>query len=141
MEYKDYYQILGVKKDAPQDEIKRAYKKLARKFHPDVSKESDAEVKFKEVGEAYEVLKDPEKREAYDQLGANWKAGQSGFQPPPTGKASLILAVGVTRVVIHMITVAFLKICSVVEEHQGGSILVAVHAADFNPKGKMFAQK
>ena len=83
MEYKDYYKILGVKKGAPQDEVKRAYKKLARKYHPDVSKESDAEVKFKEVGEAYEVLKDPEKREAYDQLGANWKAGQAGFQPPP----------------------------------------------------------
>ncbi len=83
MEYKDYYDILGLKKDAPQDEIKRAYRKLARKYHPDVSKEKDAEIKFKEVGEAYEVLKDPEKREAYDQLGENWKAGQDGFQPPP----------------------------------------------------------
>jgi curved DNA-binding protein len=83
MEYKDYYEILGVKKDAPQSDIKRAYKKLARKYHPDVSKENDAEVKFKEVGEAYEVLKDPEKRKAYDQLGSNWKAGQEGFQPPP----------------------------------------------------------
>ncbi|KAG1658086.1 Curved DNA-binding protein [Nymphon striatum] len=83
MEYKDYYDILGLKKDAPQDEIKRAYRKLARKYHPDVSKEKDAETKFKEVGEAYEVLKDPEKRQAYDQLGDNWQAGQDGFQPPP----------------------------------------------------------
>ena len=82
MQYKDYYEVMGVSKDATQDDIKRAYRKLARKYHPDVSKESDAEARFKEVGEAYEVLKDPEKRTAYDQLGANWQQGQD-FRPPP----------------------------------------------------------
>ena len=82
MEYKDYYKILGVERDAKEAEIKTAYRRLARKYHPDVSKEADAEKKFKEVGEAYEVLKDNEKRQAYDQLGANWKSGQN-FNPPP----------------------------------------------------------
>ena len=82
MEFRDYYKVMGVARDAPQDEIKRAYRKLARKYHPDVSKAADAEQRFKEVGEAYEVLKDPEKRAAYDQLGANDKAGQE-FRPPP----------------------------------------------------------
>ncbi len=82
MEYKDYYKILGVSRDATPEEIKRAYRKLARKYHPDVSKEPDAEEKFKAINEAYEVLKDPEKRKAYDQLGAHWREGQ-GFQPPP----------------------------------------------------------
>jgi len=81
MDFKDYYDIMGVKRDASQGEVKRAYRKLARKYHPDVSKEADAEARFKELGEAYAVLKDTEKRAAYDQLGANWKAGQD-FQPP-----------------------------------------------------------
>ncbi len=80
--YKDYYQIMGVAREAGQDEIKRAYRRLARKFHPDVSKEANAEEKFKEVQEAYEVLKDPQRRAAYDQLGSNWRAGQE-FRPPP----------------------------------------------------------
>lgn len=73
---------MGVAKDATQDQIKRAYRRLARKYHPEVSSEPDSEARFKEVGEAYEVLKDPEKRAAYDELGANWKAGQD-FRPPP----------------------------------------------------------
>lgn len=82
MEYKDYYEILGVGREATDDQIKKAYRKLARKFHPDVSDSPDAEKRFKEVGEAYEVLKDPEKRAAYDQVGSNWQAGQD-FRPPP----------------------------------------------------------
>lgn len=74
MEYKDYYKILGVTKNATQDEIKKAYRKLAVKFHPDKNKDDKkAEERFKEIGEAYEVLKDSEKRKKYDQLGANWK--------------------------------------------------------------------
>jgi DnaJ domain. len=82
MQYKDYYKIMGLSRNSTQDEVKRAYRKLARKYHPDVSKEKDAEAKFKELGEAYEVLQDPEKRAAYDKLGTNWKAGED-FRPPP----------------------------------------------------------
>lgn len=82
MEYRDYYKILGVARTATAEDIKKSYRRLARKYHPDVSKEKDAEGKFKEVQEAYEVLKDPEKRAAYDQLGSDWRAGQQ-FRPPP----------------------------------------------------------
>jgi len=82
MEYKDYYKTLNVAKDASAEEIKRAYRRLARKYHPDVSKDKDGEARFKEINEAYEVLKDEEKRKAYDSFGANWQAGQD-FRPPP----------------------------------------------------------
>jgi len=82
MEYKDYYKVLGVSRDVSQDDLKKAYRKLARKYHPDVSKEANAEAKFKEVGEAYEALKDPEKRAQYDQFGSGYQHGQS-FNPPP----------------------------------------------------------
>lgn len=86
MEFKDYYQVMGVARDASQDEIKRVYRQLARKYHPDVSKAPDAEARFKELGEAYAVLKDLEKRAAYDQLGNRWKEGQD-FRPPPDWNA------------------------------------------------------
>jgi len=81
MDFIDYYKILGVSKDASQKEIQRAYRKLARKFHPDVNKDKDAEAQFKRLNEANEVLKDPEKRKLYDTYGENWQQG--GFQPPP----------------------------------------------------------
>lgn len=80
--YKDYYDILGVTRSTGQEEIKKAYRKLARQYHPDVNKGSGAEAKFKEIAEAYEVLGDSEKRKRYDELGADWQAGQE-FRPPP----------------------------------------------------------
>lgn len=86
MEYRDYYDILGIGREATQDDIKQAYRRLARKYHPDVSKEADADKKFKDLGEAYEVLKDPEKRAAYDKFGSNWQSGQD-FEPPPNWDA------------------------------------------------------
>jgi len=82
VEFKDYYKVMGVARDATEAQIKQAYRKLARKYHPDVSKEKDAEARFKEVGEAYEVLKTPEKRAAYDQLGQGPRPGEN-FKPPP----------------------------------------------------------
>jgi curved DNA-binding protein len=82
MEYKDYYKIMGVSRNVTQEDLKKAYRKLAREFHPDVSKAPNAEQRFKEINEAYEVLKDPEKRAAYDRLGNNWRAGEQ-FRAPP----------------------------------------------------------
>ena len=81
VEYKDYYAILGVNRDAKPDDIRKAYRKLAKEFHPDVNKSAGAEEKYKEINEAYEVLKDPAKREKYDRLGQNWRNGQD-FTPP-----------------------------------------------------------
>jgi curved DNA-binding protein len=82
MEFKDYYQILGVPREATAEEVKKAFRKLARKYHPDVSKEADAEARMQELNEANAVLSDPEKRAAYDQLGRGYQPGQD-FRPPP----------------------------------------------------------
>ena len=82
MQYKDYYKILGVAREASPDEIRKAYRKLAKQYHPDINKQPGAEEKYKEINEAYEVLKDPDKRRKYDTLGMNWQAGQD-FTPPP----------------------------------------------------------
>ena len=82
MKFKNYYDILGLEREASAAEIKQAYRRLARKYHPDVSKEKDAEERFKELGEAYEALKDPQRRRAYDELGVHWRPGDE-FYPPP----------------------------------------------------------
>lgn len=93
MQFKDYYTIFGLPRDASPEDIKRTYRKLARKYHPDVSKEPNAEEKFKELGEAYEVLKDPQKRAAYDRLASGRRAGDE-FTPPPDWSTSFDFGAG-----------------------------------------------
>ena len=88
MSYKDYYQVIGVARGATAAEIQKRYRSLAKKYHPDVSKEPNAEARFKEIGEAYEVLKDQEKRTLYDKWGPHWRAISEGRQPPPGGPSS-----------------------------------------------------
>ena len=83
MDFKDYYNVLGITRDATGDEVKKAFRKAARKYHPDINSGAEAEAKFKDVNEAYEVLKDPERRAAYDQLGQDPPAGQGRSEPPP----------------------------------------------------------
>lgn len=86
MKFRDYYEVLGIHRTATQEEIQKAFRKLAREYHPDINKTKGAEDRFKEINEANEVLSDPEKRKRYDALGANWRAGQD-FQPPPDWEA------------------------------------------------------
>ena len=100
---------MSVDKTASQDDIKKSYRKLARKFHPDVSKEKDAESRFKDINEAYEVLRDKEKRAAYDQLGNNWQGEQSGFHHHRIGKSNFTKAMVILMPVDKVISVTFLN--------------------------------
>lgn len=94
MEFKDYYKVLGVARDAGPDEIKKAFRKSARKYHPDINSGAEAEAKFKDVNEAYEVLKDPERRAAYDQLGQEPPRGHGHYQPPPDWESGFSFSQG-----------------------------------------------
>lgn len=130
MEYKDYYKILGVERDATQDQIKRSYRKLARKYHPDANDDPGADRKFKDLGEAYEVMKDPEKRAAYDELGANWQAGQD-FRPPPNWDAGFEYSGGFSQANADQFSDFFESLFGQAYTRQGGG-----RYADFRARGE-----
>jgi len=123
VKFRDYYEILGVPRSAKEDEIKKSYRKLARKYHPDLNPHNkQAEEKFKEIQEAYEVLSDQDKRQKYDQLGANWKSG-ADFTPLPTGEQAeevirepsiwrICLAAQVNNAAAAVLSAIFSKRCS-----------------------------
>lgn len=114
MEYKDYYKILGVDRSASEADIKKAFRKLAHKYHPDVSKEKDAEAKFKDVNEAYQTLSDPEKKAAYDQLGQRREG--SSFEPPPGWVVSEAVLPTALKALILAAADSILLICSLIWE-------------------------
>ena len=113
MEYKDYYKILGVDRSASEADIKKAFRKLAHKYHPDVSKEKDAEAKFKDVNEAYQTLSDPEKKAAYDQLGQRREG--SSFEPPPGAVSEAVLPTALKALILAAAD-SILLICSLIWE-------------------------
>ena len=121
MEFKDYYKVMGVARDATEAQIKQAYRKLARKYHPDVSKEKDAEARFKEVGEAYEVLRSPEKRAAYDQLGQDLPPARI-FVRRPIGEPASSSAV---RAEAMPTTAIFSKRCSAHNHARARAVMAA----------------